>query len=155
MFLRCVWVGSEDLERSRQRQEAVSLHTWAAGESKDTRQTLERCSGTFLIQVDLMSRAHHAVLHFDSYCFLFHIIVYVIISYFACSLFLSYFIFIYIYLFILHFHLIIFISSHFIFILIFFFHFNFYLYFKKIKKNSPSSVFLAIYHYSCLILSLF
>lgn len=46
---RCVRVGPEDPERSRQGRKAVRLHTQAAGGGTDARQTLERCSGTALL----------------------------------------------------------------------------------------------------------
>lgn len=39
MWLRCVWVGSEELERSCQRQTGVPLHAGAAGERHHARQT--------------------------------------------------------------------------------------------------------------------
>lgn len=39
-------MGQEDLKGSCKRQEGVSLHTRGAGESKDTRQAVERSSGT-------------------------------------------------------------------------------------------------------------
>lgn len=60
---RCVWVGSEDLKRPCQRREAVSLHAWAAGESKDSWQAVERSSGTtFSLKWNVWTHSVHVVL---------------------------------------------------------------------------------------------
>lgn len=56
---RSVRVGPEDPERSRQRQKAIYLHAQAAGGGQDARQTLERCSGTTLLNQEFRKEHWH------------------------------------------------------------------------------------------------